>query len=81
MTTQITVFYDDLVDLTQRFSTENHKKEMWEKEGTQEKPSELTAGREKRDLNTTEQMETSAHDWKESKISFHAGVRGGNKDW
>lgn len=27
MMTQIIVFYDDLMDLTQRFSTENHKKE------------------------------------------------------
>ena len=32
-------------------------------------------------LNTTEQMEATAQNWEKSKISFHAGVRGGNRDW
>lgn len=53
---------------------------MRENEKTQEKSSELSAERVEENLNTTEQMETTAHDWKEPKISFHAGVRGGNKD-
>lgn len=48
-------------------------------------PGELfrTLGRGDRrdDLNGTEQMETTAHEWKESEISFHAGVRGSSKDW
>lgn len=51
-------------------------------EGTEEKPLELLAGREGETIfNSTEQMETSAHEWKDSKISFHAIVGGGNKDW
>lgn len=75
------VFVSETPDLTHRFSTELCKKETDGKKRTYPEEPVRTLSRERRrdNLNTTEQMETTARDWKESKISLHAGVRGGNK--